>query len=428
MKSCKAFMSDRIAVIIPCYNHARFVGEALESVLSQTRKPDRIMVIDDGSTDNSLEVLNAFTERGVEVHGQENMGAHNTINRLVTLAARDCGWVSILNSDDRYLPDRIATCLKIIEEQPGKSVVCSRLQVMDENGTVLPEQAPRSRWFHGAWSLGKQETLEVPEWLGQANFVATTSNIFARASYLQANPFRPYRFNHDYYLLACAALEGQMTFTPEVLLEYRVHGSNTISTRPEPLVREMLRMYLDLYRAYAIRMRTSPELRRRFYGFVRSSWDNISSFHAGLFQVALAQLVAKCSEEEITALVQEIRGPELDEFPNKYLTGAFDGVTPLSVSGVLGKHVDDLKDERVQLKADREALDKLSRYRHAMLRSKWIRLGLACGLCHSLVTNRGKKPHEKMLYLRDTCMAHWWLWLGDKLGSQSSYDLRRSRV
>ena len=53
-------MSDRIAVVIPVYNHARYVGEALESVLAQTRKPDRVIVIDDGSKDDSLDVLGAF--------------------------------------------------------------------------------------------------------------------------------------------------------------------------------------------------------------------------------------------------------------------------------------------------------------------------------------------------------------------------------
>ncbi len=421
-------MSDRVAVIIPCYNHAHYVGEALESVLRQTRKPDRIIVIDDGSKDNSLEVLNAFIERGVEVYAQENLGAHNTINKLVALAAQDCNWVGILNSDDRYLPGRIESCLKSLAEQPGKSVVCSRLQVVDGDGVVVPEEAPRSRWFHGAWSLGKQESMDITEWLGQANFVATTSNVFARSAFLLSNPFRPYRFNHDYFFLATAALEAQMTVISDVLLEYRVHGSNTISTRPEPLVREMLRMHLDLYRAYAERLRSSPELRKRFYGFVRSSWDNISSFHAGLFQVTLAQLVAKCSEEEIASLVAGIHGPELDEFPNKYLSGAFDGVTPLSMSGAMGKLVEDMKEERVQLKADRDALDKLSRFRHLMLRSKWVLLGLSCGLCHSLVSNHGRKPHEKMLYLRDACMTNWWLKIGEKLGSRSSYELRRSRV
>src|SRR4051812_30964835 len=211
-------MPERTAVIIPCYNHARFIGEALESVLRQTQKPDRIIVIDDGSKDDSMKVLETFTNRGVEVSSRENRGAHATLNELVSVAAKDCTFVSILNSDDRYTPERIAQCLTAARQQPGKSVICTGLRVIDDNGAVMPDDAPRSRWFHGAWSLGTQEGITLPEWLGQANFVATTSNLFVRAAYLQANPFRPYRFNHDYFFLATAALENQLNVLPEVLL------------------------------------------------------------------------------------------------------------------------------------------------------------------------------------------------------------------
>ena len=76
-------MNPRLAVVIPVYNHARFIGEALESVLNQTRKPDRVIVIDDGSKDDSLAVMEPFKARGVEVSGRENRGAHNTINELI---------------------------------------------------------------------------------------------------------------------------------------------------------------------------------------------------------------------------------------------------------------------------------------------------------------------------------------------------------
>ncbi len=399
-------MPERTAVIIPCYNHARFVGEALESVLRQTHKPERIIVIDDGSKDDSVKVLETFTSRGVEVFSRENQGAHATLNELVLLAAKDCTFVSILNSDDRYAPERIASCLAAARQHPGKSVISTGLRVVDEGGAVMPEDAPRARWFHGAWSIGKLDSMDLPEWLGQANFVATTSNIFARAAYLKANPFRPYRFNHDYFLLATAALENQLTILPEVLMEYRVHGSNTITTRPEPLIREMLRMHLDLYHHHAAALKVSPDLRRRFYDFVGSAWENISSFHAGLMQVALAQLAAKSTDAELEALAAMLQGPEFDEFPNKRLSRvkAFDdGTEPLNAGRVLTRQIDELTVQRNELKVDREALDKLSRYRHLMLRSKWVRLGLILGLCHPLVSNRGKKPHEKMLWLRDTC-------------------------
>ena len=421
-------MPERVAIVIPLYNHSRYIGEALESVLNQSRRPDRVVVLDDGSKDDSVEVARRYADRGVEVLTQENRGAHNTINTLVQMAAKDCDWIGILNSDDRYLPGRLAAILEAAARQPGKAVFCTGLQVMDENGALLPETAPRSRWFHGAWSLGEQEGVGIPEWLGQANFVATTSNVLARASYLSANPFRPYRFNHDYFFLATAMLEQQLVVVPEPLMHYRVHGSNTITTRPDPLIREMVRMHLDLYHHHAEALRVQPDLRKRFYAFARSSWDNMSSFHAGLFQVAVAQALAHCDDATREALAADLSGPELEEFPNRLLTSGFDGVSKLSYVGVLTKKLEQLQTERSELKKEREALERLSRYRQRLLRSWWVRLGLISGAASKIVSNRGKSPHEKMLWLRDTCRTSWWLRLGERLGSRTSYDLRRDEL
>lgn len=424
--SFNIFMAEKIAVIIPCYNHGRYIGEALESVLSQTRKPDRIIVIDDGSKDNSVEVLRTFENRGVEVHAQANQGAHNTINQLVGMASKDCDFISILNSDDRYAPKRIEQCLNLVREQPGKAVYVTGLRVIDDKGNVMPEDAPRARWFYGAWSLGQREGAGIPEWLGQANFIATTSNVFARSAYLKANPFRPYRFNHDYFFLSTAALENMIAVQSDVLIEYRVHGSNTIATKPEPLIREMIRMHLDLYHKHADSLAQNKEMRKRFYAFSRSSWENISSFHAGLMQVALASLVSKTTEEEREKLAAQLTGPEFDEFPNKTLAGAFDGKTGLTSGGALSKRVEELQANLDKLKNDREALEKLARFRQHMLRSRWIKFGLLAGLARPLMSNRGKTPHEKMLWLRDTCATHWWLKLGEKMGSNNCRELRHN--
>lgn len=421
-------MSERVAVVIPCYNHARYVGEALESVLTQTHTPDRVIVIDDGSKDDSVAVLRTFEKRGVEVHARENRGAHNTINELIGRAAQDCDFISILNSDDRYLPDRIEQCLDAAWKSPGKSVFSTRLRVIDGGGGVMPEDAPRSRWFHGAWTLGAQDGVDLPEWLGQANFIATTTNVFARAAYLVANPMQDYRFIHDYFFLSTAAFEQQIEVLPQVLMEYRVHGSNTIATRPEPLIREMIRLQLDLYRHHAKTLRTQPDFRKRFYNYVRGTWGSISSLHAGMVQVALAQLATKATEEEVALVMDALGGPEFDEFPNKTLAAAHDGTNGLTTHGILSRRVEDLREKLDQEKGDNDALEKLSRFRHKMLRSKWVRLGLLLGLCHPLVSNRGKKPHEKMLWLRDTCQGHWWLRMGEAFGSQSCYELRRGMV
>lgn len=417
-------MPERIAVIIPCYNHASFVGEAIESVLAQTRKADRILVIDDGSKDDSEKVLMQYIPKGVEIRGRENMGAHYTLNELVKQAAKDCDFVQILNSDDRLMPDRLEFCLQMAQQQPGKSVFASGLRVIGAEGQLMPVDAPRARWFHGAWSLGQQEGISLAEWLGQANFVATTTNIFAKASYLLDNPFRPYRYNHDYFFLATAVLENQLAVDPEVHVEYRVHGSNTISTRPAPLIREMLRLHLDLYHEHAETLRTQPSLRGRFYDFVRGSWNSISSMHAGMLQVALAQLMKDRTEEEIEDLCLNLSGPEFEVFPNHVLAGAFDGKNNLSANAVLGKRLEVLKTDLAQTKVERECLDKINRCRQKLLKCPWVRLGMFLGVARPLAGNLGKTAVEKHLFLSTTCQNHWWLKLGALLGFRTARELR----
>ena len=112
------------------------------------------------------------------------------------------------------------------------------------------------------------------------------------------------------------------------------------------------------------------------------------------------------------------RRPNSTNFPTRRWPAAFDGETSLTTAASLGRRVEELGAEREQLKSEREALDRLSRYRHKMLRSRWVRLGLMLNSCHALVSNRGKKPLEKLLWLRDTCSTNIWLRIGEKLGSQ----------
>ncbi len=412
-------MPPRLAVIIPVYNHARFIGEALESVLGQSRPPDRVICIDDGSSDDSLAVMEPFKARGVEVRGRENRGAHNTLNELAALAAQDCDWISILNSDDRYLPRRFERCFEIAAAHPDKAVITTQLEVIDDHGARMSEDEPRARWFYGVQSLGASGGLSPAEWMGRGNFVATTSNVFARAAYLVANPFRPYRFNHDYFFLAGAAWRDQIVYCPEAHMQYRVHGSNTISTRPEPLIREMLRMHLDLYRHYAAELAADPAKRARFYEYSLALWENMSSGHAGMLQVMLAQLVEKADESDLEALAASLSGPEFDTAPNRTLAGAYDGSEPLSAA-VLSRKLDQLRESHEQLRAERAALADLSKLRHRLGQSRWVTLGQLLGLTDVLSRNDGRDPEDKLAQLRARCARSSWLRLGGKLGSKAT--------
>lgn len=104
-----------LSVVIPAYNIAEYVGRAIESVLAQTRKPDEIIVVDDGSTDGTAEVVRKYVPKVKYVH-QDNRGlagARNTGIREST-----CRWVALLDGDDEWLPDFLEKHLSLLGRNP----------------------------------------------------------------------------------------------------------------------------------------------------------------------------------------------------------------------------------------------------------------------------------------------------------------------
>lgn len=199
-------------------------------------------------------------------------------------------------------------------------------------------------------------------------------------------------------------------------MQYRVHGSNTIATKPEPLIREMLRMHLDLFRHYADEFAGDPEKRARFFVYSRALWDNMSSFHAGMFQVLLAQLAKSFSEDDLEKLALSLGGPEFEVSPNRSLAGAYDGTEPLSIT-TLSRKLDAMRLERSRMAEERDALRQLLDLRQSLAASRWVSLGTAMGLGKSLRKNEGKGAVEKLQRLREACAASPWLRWGRMFGA-----------
>ena len=104
----------KISVIIPTYNRAFFVKEAVESVLKQTWKPEEILVVDDGSKDDTLNVLSGFGEK-IRIIRQENKGVSAARNRGLQEAR--CDWIAFLDSDDMWAPKKLEKQKNALYEQ-----------------------------------------------------------------------------------------------------------------------------------------------------------------------------------------------------------------------------------------------------------------------------------------------------------------------
>ena len=104
----------KISVVIPAYNHEKYVEEAICSVLDQSVRDFELIIVNDGSPDHSEEVILGIRDERIRYFSQSNQGAHKAINRGIGLARGE--FVSILNSDDAYHPERLGECLGILED------------------------------------------------------------------------------------------------------------------------------------------------------------------------------------------------------------------------------------------------------------------------------------------------------------------------
>ena len=281
----------QIAVVIPLYNHAAYVGDAIRSVLAQTRAVDKIVIVDDGSTDDSVEIVRAFAEPRIELYTQPNAGAHAALNRGIEKAA-GCDYIAILNSDDVFARERIFKCAAFLDETHAIDVVATRLRLIDSAGSEIAFSDPRAKWFAAAWSVHGSQ-LGLVEQLGVANFISSTSNLTGRRAYFLDHPFRHYRYAHDYFFVLDCALHNRLAVLDDELFSYRVHSKNTISVGPEKLVRELLEMNVDLLDALAPELAASPNLRRALAAYQRAAWGNVSSFRADVFVSLVAYVLGE---------------------------------------------------------------------------------------------------------------------------------------
>ena len=376
------------AVVVPLFNHERFIGDALRSVLGQTRGPDRVIVIDDGSSDGSLDAARAVADSRITVLSQQNAGAHATLNRAIALAA-DADFIGILNSDDLYEPGRIEACLQALDQHPAVSVVATRLRIIDENGILLPPKGepgdPRARWLQAVWRA-RPESLAA--WLGIANFTKTTSNLFGRAEYFRAHPFRPYRYVHDYFFALQAVLEDRLIVLDEELLRYRVHASNTIKSGPaETLPREVLRMNVDLLRACAPALAASPEVRARCAAYFRELAHDYADFRLEPFLHLVATQLAALTDDDAGRLCESL---EPAQFP-ELLAGKSDALR-----------------ERLAQASYEKAIERLAS-------SRWMALGRLFGAGPRYLTG-APTAAKRLAALRKSCASSKWFQLGRSLG------------
>ncbi len=128
-----------VSVIIPSFNHAKFIRECIESVLSQDYAAIEIIVVDDGSLDGTLEILSSF---GLAIRLLQQKGGRQARARNLALGVARGEFIAFLDSDDRYLPGRISSAVAAFHASPNVDVIWADFRLVNERGQVIAER----RW------------------------------------------------------------------------------------------------------------------------------------------------------------------------------------------------------------------------------------------------------------------------------------------
>jgi glycosyltransferase involved in cell wall biosynthesis len=152
-------MPPLVSILIPCHNAARWLAATLDSALAQTWPRCEIVVVDDGSTDDSLALARRFEPRGVRVATQSNRGASAARNAALALAQGD--YIQFLDADDLLAPDKIARQLAALADQPAGAIASGPWGVFTDDparavfttSSVWADLAPVD-WLVRSWSGG----------------------------------------------------------------------------------------------------------------------------------------------------------------------------------------------------------------------------------------------------------------------------------
>lgn len=218
-------MTPRISILMPCYNNALYVAEAIESMLNQTFTDFELIVLDDCSTDNSREVIESFTDKRIVYHrNEQNLGLANNLNVGLDLA---CGeFIARMDGDDISLPERLQIQVDFLDNNPDVDLCSCGLEKFGKETDIWiretdPEQVKITMMFFSP--------------------ILHASSVWRREKFEKHG----LRYNQDafpaedYDLWARAVASGlKLVNVPQVLYKYRIHGVQVTKTDDRTEIRD----------------------------------------------------------------------------------------------------------------------------------------------------------------------------------------------
>lgn len=208
-----------ISIIVPTYNRAEFIVEAVESVFAQTVTDWELIIVDDGSTDNTVELLEPFlADQRVTYQKQENQGQAVARQQALKIATGD--YIAFLDSDNRWLPQRLELGLTALSNHSNAAVSYGDIITIDDNG--IETSRHNMRRYSGA----------IAPQLLRDNFVSMNTSLVRKSAIDKIGGMRAeVRRGDDYDLWLRLSAENEFIYIPEFMADYRVMDDQISSNK-----------------------------------------------------------------------------------------------------------------------------------------------------------------------------------------------------
>ena len=214
----------KISVVMPSYQSALFIYNTLQSVIDQTVIPSQVLIIDDGSTDNTCSIIEEFSLKHPEFNIQLIKSLHNGPGaaRNIGIQTATSEWIAFLDSDDIWFPNKIAVTLQAINEYPKANFFCHNETMISEDGSS--SFLDYSRYYSSLTPLPKQ--------LYKKNLFSTSAVVCKRSDLLDNNGFDEHLSSaQDYELWLRMSPNLSPIFIKQILGIYTVRKGNISTTR-----------------------------------------------------------------------------------------------------------------------------------------------------------------------------------------------------
>jgi glycosyltransferase involved in cell wall biosynthesis len=205
----------KVSVVVPSYNHAHFLGRCIESVLGQTYADWELLILDDGSSDESVAIARSYEDPRIRVHtNPQNLGTYGTENRGIDSASGDL--IAILNSDDFWQPDKLELQVDLLRRYPEAPFSYTRGDVVDDQGDAMGD-------FEQHRDYPTAEHQNVLPFLLEVNQILASSVVFRRG---KVRFDEQLRYSGDWVAALRLAQQGPAVFVDQPLTAWRQHGEN----------------------------------------------------------------------------------------------------------------------------------------------------------------------------------------------------------